>query len=61
MPKFDPNKVNMINTNFMDPSSSKLGQGGSAAGGFDPDAFNSQTFSFFNPSAFTGKRRRRTG
>jgi hypothetical protein len=26
----------MINTNFMDPSSSKLGQGGIATGGFDP-------------------------
>ncbi|XP_053389211.1 uncharacterized transmembrane protein DDB_G0289901-like, partial [Mercenaria mercenaria] len=60
MPSYDPNKVNMINANFMDPSSFKLGQGGSASGGFDPDAFNSQSFSFFNPSAFTGKRRRQT-
>ena len=45
-PKFDPNKVNKIDANMLDPSKSKLGPSGGAAGGFDPDQFNSQSFSF---------------
>jgi len=49
----------MVSASFMDPSKLQLGSGGSASGGFDPDQFNAQSFSFFNPSAFTsgGKKR----
>ncbi|KAH3857261.1 hypothetical protein DPMN_099867 [Dreissena polymorpha] len=54
-PKFDANKVNQLQTNFLDPSTSKLGQSGGAAGGFDPDQYNSQTFNFFNPQAQVGR------
>lgn len=54
-PKFDANKVNQLQTNFLDPSKSQLGQSGGAAGGFDPDQYNSMTFSFFNPQSQTGK------
>ena len=42
-PTFDANKVNQVQTNFLDPSQSKLGQSGGGGGGsgstgnFDPD------------------------
>lgn len=55
-PKFDANKVNQLQANMLDPSSSKLGQSGGSAGGFDPDQFNSKTFNFFNPQNQLGKR-----
>lgn len=62
-PNFDPNKVNQISSNFLNPSSSQLGNGGSSSGGFDPNAINSQTFSFFNPNNMMppGRRRRSLG
>ena len=55
-PKFDPNSVNKIQSNMLDPSTSKLGASGGAAGGFDPDQFNTMSFNFFNPQAQVGKR-----
>ena len=36
----------------------QLGQSGGGGGGFNPDTFNSQSFSFFNPSAMTSGRKR---
>ena len=58
MPSFDPNKVNNIQASFLDPSKLQLGQSGGGGGGFNPDTFNSQSFSFFNPSAMTSGRKR---
>ena len=56
LPKFDANKVNQLQSNMLDPSSSKLGTSGGAGGGFDPDQFNSKQFNFFNPQNQLGKR-----
>ena len=58
MPKFDPNAVNQIKANFLNPATMQLGTSGGGGGGFNPDQYNSVSFSFFNPSAMmTGKRR----
>lgn len=54
-PKFDANKVNQLQTNMLDPSSSKLGTSGGGGAGFDPDQFNSMSFNFFNPQNQLGK------
>ena len=39
---------------MLDPSSSKLGASNGAAGGFDPDQFNTMQFNFFNPNQMSG-------
>lgn len=54
IPQFDPNKLNQIQAGFLDPTKSKLGQGGGGGGGFNPDQINSMSFNFFNPNAMMG-------
>lgn len=57
-PSFDPNSVNQLQANMLDPTSQKLGasNGGGSVGGasFDPDKFNTMQFNFFNPQAQSG-------
>ena len=61
MPNFDPNAVNQIKANFLNPSTMQLGKSGGGGGGFDPDQYNSLSFSFFNPSAMMAGKRRALG
>ena len=57
-PSFDPNSVNQLTSNMLDPTKQQLGASNGAGSvngaSFDPDQFNTMTFNFFNPQAQSG-------